>query len=88
MNTWLLRTLNSTYELDIPLRRVRRLEGDRAPTARQGADGEWKTFLRLFVTATDRVFFDWSGRGHGTLTSPVREITPHWAAMTEGAAMR
>ena len=71
------RTLNSTYEIDFVHRRVRRLEGINDPTPRQGADGDWKTFADVYVVDLPpddtAMFFDWDGRGHGTMTSPIQE---------------
>jgi len=37
----------SVYELDLNNKRIRRLNGNKAPTERQGADGEWKTYASL-----------------------------------------
>jgi hypothetical protein len=37
----------SVYEADISGLRIRRLEGQRDPTPRQGKDGEWKEVLRF-----------------------------------------
>lgn len=34
----------STYEMDRAHRRIRRLDGVKAPTERQGADGIWKEY--------------------------------------------
>jgi hypothetical protein len=63
-------TQNSTYEFDTVGKRVRRLSGDAAPTARQGPDHVWKDYTRL-----DKVLggylIDWDGKGHCTLTSQI-----------------
>ncbi len=37
----------SIYEIDTELQRIRRLSGNKSPTARQGQDGEWKTYEHL-----------------------------------------
>lgn len=62
----------SLYELNVEHRRVRRLEGAKAPTARQGADGEWRHYERAWPQALG-VYFDWNGDGKGTLTSVVED---------------
>ncbi len=75
----MFRTRNSIYEIDEANSSVRRLEGVKDPTPRQGPDGEWKTFvgmMQVLAPGDERVsyFFDWDGEGHGTLTSQVEEI--------------
>jgi hypothetical protein len=37
-------TVFSIYEVDWDQKQIRRLEGERQPTLRQGEDGVWKTF--------------------------------------------
>ena len=50
----------STYELDEGASRIRRLQGKRPPRSRQGADGEWRTFLAISeVEAGRRVLISW-----------------------------
>ena len=65
----------SLYELDPANRRVRRISGERAPTPRQGTDGEWKTYESwmpfIHPDGALAVWFDWTGRGNGTWTSPI-----------------
>lgn len=43
----IFRTQFSTYEVDEPQMRVRRLTGDNEPTPYQGVDGEWRTFQEM-----------------------------------------
>lgn len=40
----LVKTTNSTYELDMVGKRIRRLTGQNAPTEETGQDGEWRGF--------------------------------------------
>lgn len=65
----------SIYEVDPANRRVRRITGHRPPTERQGSDGEWKTFVWirpiLWSDGKLALFFDWTGLGNGTWTSPL-----------------
>ena len=37
----------STYEIELENKRIRRLDGKKAATSRQGKDGEWKTYDTL-----------------------------------------
>jgi hypothetical protein len=74
------KTGNSTYEVDWTNKLIRRLQGVRAPTPRQGEDGQWKAFASItpVLDGTDDGFFffiDWDGEGHGTCTTVVQEIT-------------
>lgn len=72
-------TENSEYEVDFRLRAIRRLSSTHAPTPRQGYDEEWKRYVSLTTVFDDDeegfcFFIDWDGEGHGTLTSPVKEL--------------
>jgi hypothetical protein len=74
----LFTTYNSTYEIDQEHARIRRLEGLNKPTPRQGADGDWKSYVAispvsigLCVTIIWRVV---DGVGQGSQTGPVQQI--------------
>jgi hypothetical protein len=41
---------NSTYDIDIANKRIRRLNGNNEPQPRQGQDGEWKTYAAILPT--------------------------------------
>lgn len=43
-----IRTRFSVYEVDEKNKRYRRLEGQRPPTPRQGADGEWTPYEEYY----------------------------------------
>ena len=63
----------SLYQVDEENKRVRRIEGVKAPTPRQGKDGEWKEY-KVFQRLSDGcLWFDWTGLGNGTVTSRVVE---------------
>jgi hypothetical protein len=65
----------STYELDQPNKRIRRLNGTEDPTPRQGADGEWKTFNNCTdVREGNSVLIQWEGE-RCTVTSIVKSIS-------------
>lgn len=72
----LFTTDNSTYEVDGT--RIRRLDGVRDPTPRQGVDGEWKPFHWISpITEGDCVIVIWrfvEGVAQASRTSPVRQI--------------
>ena len=70
------KTQNSSYELDMPLRRIRRVRGLYDPTQRQGKDGEWRSFLTVagpFSGLPCLIVYD--GEGKGTQTSKVVEVS-------------
>jgi len=46
-NTLQITTDFSIYEVDFGNNRVRRVSGVNKPTPRQGADGEWKTYMSV-----------------------------------------
>lgn len=62
----------SVYQVDPEGMRVRRVTGEKEPTPRQGPDGEWKEYKSTSVVE-GCLWFDWTGRGNGTLTSQVVE---------------
>jgi hypothetical protein len=67
----------SVYEIDEQNKRVRRMQGVIDPTPRQGKDGEWKEYKTVAVVGQPPAvgfFFDWTGLGNGTLTSPIVEL--------------
>ncbi len=70
-------TQNSSYELDMARKRIRRLSGHDAPTPRQGEDGAWRDFERISdpVQGTS-VLIVWSEEGAipSTLTSPIIKV--------------
>lgn len=63
-------TQNSTYEIDPVGKRIRRLNGQSAPTDRQGPDRVWKDYHGL-SKVMGCYLIDWDGEGHCTLTSRV-----------------
>jgi hypothetical protein len=65
----IFKTENSTYELDEPNKRIRRLEGANPPTPAFAPDREWKTYDEL-MPATGRLMIWWDGTRY-TLTSPI-----------------
>lgn len=71
-------TLNSVYEVDLEEKRVRRIEGREAPTARQGPDGVWKTFDCVTeIKVGGPVLFSWGELNNvlkTTLTSDVEKV--------------
>lgn len=76
----IVRTANSTYEIDAEGKRVRRLHGKYAATERQSADGEWKSFVIMSDPQVGQsVLFGWSqdeetGTLKSTYTSPIVSI--------------
>lgn len=68
------KTQFSTYEVDWTNLRVRRLEGQLAPTERQGEDGVWKDALRIGVGWGNCLVFVWriaDGVAKSTVTSQI-----------------
>lgn len=66
-------TSGSVYEVDVADRAARRVSGLHDPTPRQGSGG-WRHYqsLDFIVNGPEvRVFYDWDGKGHGTITGPV-----------------
>ncbi len=78
----IFKTLNSTYEVDRDGRRIRRLSGSNAPTARQSDDKEWKQFHAISPIIEDQsVVIVWKivdGVGNATGTSAVQEIVEEY----------
>ena len=72
----LFTTDNSTYEVEGS--RIRRLEGVRGPTPRQGVDGEWKSFHAISEIAVGcSVIIVWrivDGVAQASQTSSIRRI--------------
>lgn len=64
-----IKTLNSTYELDIAGQRIRRLEGVNPPTLYQGEDGQWQPFTSVIDWGSSMVI-EWPHGGH-TVTSTI-----------------
>lgn len=78
----------SVYELDLTGKRIRRLSGVAAPTARQGADGSWRAYDAIWPIEPRvgrGMLISWAdesvgpaaapGTFPGTVTSNVAEIT-------------
>jgi len=71
----------STYELDLENSKIRRLSGTHEPTARQGQDGQWRSYLDITEPEVGpSLFICWSydeasGRAESTMTSSVTAIT-------------
>lgn len=63
----------STYEVNEDDKLIRRIEGQHAPTPRQGDDGTWRSYFALTDYA-DGVLIVWDEDGHSTLTSPVVRV--------------
>jgi hypothetical protein len=74
----IISTENSTYELDEPNKRVRRLNGIENPTPRQGRDGEWRDYETITEPVIgNRLLIVWefeNGVAKSTQTSPIKEI--------------
>lgn len=69
-------TLNSTYEVDVANKRVRRLCGVNEPTSSQGSDGEWKSYESCYGIEVGRsATFIWYGL-KGISTSVITAIFP------------
>lgn len=61
----------SIYEVDTEKKLVRRIEGTKPPTERQGEDGVWKSYERLYIYENG-LLFTWKtkdGVAKSTLTS-------------------
>jgi hypothetical protein len=58
-------TAFSIYEVDFDNRRVRRVSGVDRPTPRQGADGEWKSYLSVSMF-DEGLLFQWGWNDDGT----------------------
>jgi hypothetical protein len=68
----------SIYELDRAGEQVRRLEGQKNPTPRQGPDGEWKKFSSCSeVRVGHPVLIQWGPGSKHTLTSMVISVNPY-----------
>jgi len=51
----------SIYEVDTEGKKIRRLEGKKNPTPRQGKDGEWRGYLNdLKVEVGESVLISWA----------------------------
>lgn len=61
----------SLYEVDEAERRIRRIQGMKKPTPRQGEDGEWRTYTSVNITIGESLFILWNMDGQATITSPV-----------------
>jgi hypothetical protein len=78
----LIKTANSTYEIDVKEKRLRRLEGIAAPTKRVPVDGEWKPYQKLAICQVgEPLLVVWSiimdkgeAVNQSTVTSPIVEI--------------
>jgi hypothetical protein len=68
----IVKTLNSTYEVEQDPCRVRRLGGDNDPTDRQGEDGEWMDAESVFFVSGG-MLIHWGGI-RCTLTSEVIDV--------------
>jgi len=68
----------SQYEVDYENSRIRRIAGNALPTPRQGADGEWKSYMTISPLVKDcAVVIIWKMAGaiaQSTITSEVKEI--------------
>lgn len=66
----------SRYEVDSVNKRIRRVAGEHVPTARQGEDGEWRTYERLsLVVPNSPAIIVWKVEQLGpTEGNPVDEI--------------
>jgi hypothetical protein len=76
-NTLQITTDFSIYEVDFGNNRVRRVSGVNKPTPRQGADGEWKTYMS--VSMFDHgLIFQWGWNANGTArcthTSSIKSV--------------
>lgn len=70
-------TRNSSYEVDLLGKRVRRLAGKESPQPRQGEDGVWKDFQRITdIVVGTSVLIVWNEEGviPSTLTSHVVKV--------------
>jgi hypothetical protein len=70
-------TRNSSYEVDLERKRIRRLSGHNRPTPRQGQDGVWKDFQRISELSVGAgVLIVWSEEGTipSTFTSPIVKV--------------
>lgn len=90
--TLTFRTRFSTYEVDLPGRRVRRITGERQPTPRQGTDGDWRGYQDILAAPMPdglSVWFDWTGLGNGMLTSAVApdDVDQVLAALVDDAGV-
>jgi len=74
-----IKTIRSTYEVDIDNKKIRRLNGERVPTQRQGTDGEWKAYEEITQAAIGVPFITvWrteDGVMKSTMSSPVTEVS-------------
>lgn len=51
----------STYEVDSAAKKIRRLNGKKDPTPRQGKDGEWREYLNdISVKVGEPVWIQWA----------------------------
>lgn len=81
----------SQYDLDQANKRIRRLSGAKAPSARQGEDGEWRTYrdlvpeqpkvdqslIIIWEYQTKLIDGQWlQSIGKTTMTSTIAEIEP------------
>jgi hypothetical protein len=73
----------STYEVDVVLKRARRLSGPNAPTSRM-PDGVWRTFVGMLPSEGPEIgksmLFHWADQGVGVPAIPGAEpatITSH-----------
>lgn len=74
----------STYEVDDVKKRIRRLNGTKSPTQRQGADGSWRSYVEVSSIEVGRsVIILWD------LTTPLLEGSPEDAiAATTTSAVK
>jgi len=59
----------SVYEVDCEDKKIRRLNGIKSPTARQGKDGEWKNYSDLLLTKGASCIIVWDAKTTPLLTN-------------------
>lgn len=79
---------NSVYEVDFDNKLIRRVNGVKDPTARQGKDGEWRKYIDIILKENSPCYIFWDKdtplkEGSDinslptTVTSIVKEIYNH-----------
>lgn len=71
----------SVYEVDTEAKKIRRLNGKKDPTPRQGKDGEWRGYLgELTIQVGESVWISWAD------AHPLTEETLSLLGITEAEA--
>ncbi len=68
----------SIYEFNHKEQKVRRIFGQKDPTKRQGEDGEWRSYEKVYLEVNGSLVIVWETTDDGilksTITSPIKKL--------------